>query len=84
MSTVAEPRPSVRAPESRGSVAAYGAFAADKALEPLSIERRAPGPKDVEIAIAFCGVCHSDLHTVRSSGRGLSIRAFRAMRSSAM
>jgi uncharacterized zinc-type alcohol dehydrogenase-like protein len=49
---------------------AYGAFAADKPLEPIAIERRAPGPHDVEIEIAFCGVCHSDLHQVRSEWEG--------------
>jgi uncharacterized zinc-type alcohol dehydrogenase-like protein len=49
---------------------AFGAYAADKPLEPLDIERRAPGPHDVQIDIAFCGVCHSDLHTVRSEWDG--------------
>jgi alcohol dehydrogenase (NADP+) len=49
---------------------AYGALAADKKLEPMEIERRAPGPNDVAIEIAFCGVCHSDLHTVRSEWGG--------------
>ena len=49
---------------------AYGAFAADKPLEPIDIERRQPGPKDVQIEIAYCGVCHSDLHTVRSEWAG--------------
>jgi uncharacterized zinc-type alcohol dehydrogenase-like protein len=49
---------------------AYGAYAADKPLEPIAIERRAPGPNDVQIEIAFCGVCHSDLHTVRSEWGG--------------
>jgi uncharacterized zinc-type alcohol dehydrogenase-like protein len=49
---------------------AYGAYAADKPLEPIAIERREPGPRDVEIEIAFCGVCHSDLHTVRSEWGG--------------
>ncbi len=49
---------------------AYGAYAADKSFEPMTIERRAPGPKDVQIDIAFCGVCHSDLHTVRSEWPG--------------
>jgi alcohol dehydrogenase (NADP+) len=49
---------------------AYGALAADKPLEPMAIERRAPGPNDVQIDIAFCGVCHSDLHTVRSEWGG--------------
>ncbi len=29
-------------------------------------ERRAPGPNDVQIDIAYCGVCHSDLHTARN------------------
>ena len=49
---------------------AYGAYAADKPLEPIDIHRRPSGPRDVEIAIAFCGVCHSDLHTVRSEWGG--------------
>ena len=49
---------------------AYGAHAADKPLEALDIERRQPGPHDVQIDIAYCGVCHSDLHTVRSEWGG--------------
>ena len=49
---------------------AFGAQAADKPLESLDIERRAPGPHDVQIDIAYCGVCHSDLHTVRSEWAG--------------
>jgi uncharacterized zinc-type alcohol dehydrogenase-like protein len=49
---------------------AYGAYAADKPLEPIAIERREPGPNDVQIEIAYCGVCHSDLHTVRSEWGG--------------
>ena len=49
---------------------AYGALAADRKLEALDIERRKPGAKDVQIEIAYCGVCHSDLHTVRSEWGG--------------
>jgi alcohol dehydrogenase (NADP+) len=49
---------------------AYGAYAADKPLELIDIERRQPGPNDVQIAIAYCGVCHSDLHTVRAEWSG--------------
>ena len=49
---------------------AYGAHAADTPLEPIDIERRAPGPHDVAIAIAYCGVCHSDLHQVRAQWDG--------------
>ena len=49
---------------------AYGATAADKPLESLDIVRRTPGARDVQIDIAYCGVCHSDLHTVRSEWGG--------------
>src|SRR5919106_1520979 len=52
------------------TVKAYGAYAADKPIEAMDIERRAPGPRDVQIEIAYCGVCHSDLHTVRSEWGG--------------
>ena len=52
------------------TVEAYGALAADKPLEAMRITRRAPGPHDVQIDIAYCGVCHSDLHTVRSEWGG--------------
>ena len=47
-------------------VHAYAATSAAAPLAPLVIERRIPGPHDVEIDILYCGVCHSDLHTVRS------------------
>lgn len=52
------------------TVKAYGAYAADKPLEPIDIDRRAVGADDVQIAIAYCGVCHSDLHQVRSEWEG--------------
>ncbi|WP_406626244.1 NAD(P)-dependent alcohol dehydrogenase [Acidovorax sp. SDU_ACID1] len=52
------------------TIQAYGAQAADQPLQPLAITRRAPGAHDVQIAIAYCGVCHSDLHQVRSEWAG--------------
>jgi alcohol dehydrogenase (NADP+) len=52
------------------AIRAFGATAADKPLGPIDIQRRAPGPNDVQIEIAYCGVCHSDLHTVRSEWDG--------------
>ncbi len=52
------------------TVKAYGAYAADKTLEAMTIERRQPGPHDVQIEIAYCGVCHSDLHQVRAQWQG--------------
>ncbi|CAM4089711.1 NAD(P)-dependent alcohol dehydrogenase [Comamonas aquatilis] len=51
-------------------VKAYGAHTADKPLESLDITRRVPGAHDVQIDIAFCGVCHSDIHQVRSEWAG--------------
>jgi len=51
-------------------VHAYGAHAGDKPLEPLQIHRREPGAHDVAIDIAFCGVCHSDLHQARAEWEG--------------
>jgi uncharacterized zinc-type alcohol dehydrogenase-like protein len=33
-------------------------------LQPLRFQRRALGPKDVAIKILYCGVCHSDIHTI--------------------
>ena len=49
---------------------AFGALAAHQKLEALDIERRTPGPHDVQIEIAYCGVCHSDLHQVRAEWDG--------------
>ena len=52
------------------AIKAFGAHAADQPLEAIDIERRAPGAHDVQIDIAYCGVCHSDLHQVRSEWDG--------------
>jgi alcohol dehydrogenase (NADP+) len=48
----------------------YAAESANAPLGPFAFQRRAPGPADIEIAIAFCGVCHSDLHQVRNEWGG--------------
>lgn len=47
-------------------VKAYGADAATADLKPMDIERRKTGDEDVKIDITYCGVCHSDIHTVRN------------------
>lgn len=49
---------------------AYGAESATSGLKPVTIERREPGSHDVVIDIAYCGVCHSDLHAVRDDWGG--------------
>ncbi|HEX6089046.1 MAG TPA: NAD(P)-dependent alcohol dehydrogenase [Gemmatimonadales bacterium] len=50
--------------------AGYAAREAGADLAPFSFERREPGPRDIEIEILFCGVCHSDLHTARGEWGG--------------
>ncbi|MDR2365348.1 MAG: NAD(P)-dependent alcohol dehydrogenase [Zoogloeaceae bacterium] len=52
------------------NVKAYGAHAGDRPLEPMNIIRRVPGAHDVRIDIAYCGVCHSDIHQVRAEWAG--------------
>lgn len=47
-------------------VKGYGAVSKDNPLEPLGFERRDVGEADILIDILYCGVCHSDIHTVRS------------------
>ncbi len=49
---------------------AFGTEAADASLQPMNILRREVTPKDVEIEILYCGVCHSDLHTARNDWGG--------------
>ncbi|MDR1339491.1 MAG: NAD(P)-dependent alcohol dehydrogenase [Prevotellaceae bacterium] len=47
-------------------IKAFGTQAVDKQLEQLTINRRTVRPHDVEIEILYCGICHSDLHSVRN------------------
>jgi uncharacterized zinc-type alcohol dehydrogenase-like protein len=44
----------------------YAAHDAKSPLVPYSFDRRDPGPRDVVVEIAYCGICHSDIHQVRN------------------
>jgi alcohol dehydrogenase (NADP+) len=44
----------------------YAAQNATTPLAPFNVQRRDLGKHDVQIEILYCGVCHSDLHTVRN------------------
>ncbi len=44
---------------------AYSAASAKSPLASTRIARRDPTENDVQIEILFCGICHSDLHSVR-------------------
>lgn len=48
------------------STKAYSAASATSPLAATTIPRRDPTPRDVQIEILFCGICHSDLHQVRN------------------
>lgn len=52
------------------TVQAYAAFAPTEPLAPYQFETRATGPRDVRIDILYCGICHSDLHSVRNEWGG--------------
>ncbi|KNA09935.1 hypothetical protein SOVF_148990, partial [Spinacia oleracea] len=47
---------------------AFGFAATDSSglLSPFHFSRRETGPEDVNVQILFCGVCHSDLHSVKN------------------
>jgi uncharacterized zinc-type alcohol dehydrogenase-like protein len=45
---------------------AYSAASATSPLAFTMIPRREPTEHDVQIEILFCGICHSDLHSVRN------------------
>ncbi|MDQ6752726.1 MAG: NAD(P)-dependent alcohol dehydrogenase [Actinomycetota bacterium] len=49
---------------------AYAATSPTSGLSATTIDRREPGPEDVEIAIDFCGLCHSDVHATRGEWGG--------------
>ena len=51
-------------------VKAYAAQSAKSPLSPWSFERRDVGSDDVLIDIAFCGVCHTDIHQARDEWGG--------------
>ena len=48
------------------STKAYAARTQAAPLKAFNIERRNIGSEDVQIAIDYCGVCHSDLHMVNN------------------
>lgn len=60
---------SVAAPATLRTIG-YAANSAHSPLAPFSFERREPGPRDIQIEILYCGVCHSDLHTLRNEWQG--------------
>ena len=48
----------------------YAAQSKAAPLTPYSFDRREPGPTDVVVDIAYCGICHSDIHQVKDEWGG--------------
>ncbi|MBW4039018.1 MAG: NAD(P)-dependent alcohol dehydrogenase [Acidobacteria bacterium] len=48
----------------------YAVESKTSALGPFHFDRREPGPKDVVVAIDYCGICHSDIHQARDEWGG--------------
>ncbi len=48
----------------------YAVKSASSQLEPFTFERREPKDDDVVIEIAYCGICHSDIHQARNEWGG--------------
>ncbi|HKT34706.1 MAG TPA: NAD(P)-dependent alcohol dehydrogenase [Nitrospira sp.] len=50
---------------------AYAAASPTSSLASTTVPRREPTEHDVHIEILFCGICHSDLHTVRDEWKSV-------------
>ncbi|KAH7520412.1 8-hydroxygeraniol dehydrogenase [Ziziphus jujuba] len=57
-----------KAPEDEHPVKAFGWAARDKSghLSPFNFSRRQTGDEDVSFKVLYCGICHSDLHSLRN------------------
>jgi alcohol dehydrogenase (NADP+) len=63
--TAQKPAKEVQQPETF-TAKGFAARSASSRMTPFSFQRRSPRPQDIQIEILFCGICHSDLHTVRN------------------
>ncbi|KAA8546661.1 hypothetical protein F0562_003108 [Nyssa sinensis] len=61
-----------KSPEKEHPVKAFGWAARDQSghLSPFKFSRRATGDKDVTFKVLYCGICHSDLHSIKNEWGG--------------
>ena len=50
-------------------VSGHAAMERNGSIVPWSFQRRAPRPEDIAFDVLFCGVCHTDLHSVGHWGQ---------------
>lgn len=51
----------------------FAAMERGQALMPWTFERRVPRPGDVAVKILYCGVCHTDIHSVHEWGQSFPL-----------
>jgi len=66
-------RTSTPNPAAGSMTAAYAAIERGGPLVPWQFERRAPRPDDVAVRVLYCGVCHSDIHSIREWGQSFPL-----------
>ncbi|PKI61454.1 hypothetical protein CRG98_018137 [Punica granatum] len=61
-----------KSPDQEHPIKAFGWAARDVSghLSPFKFSRRATGEKDVTLKVLYCGVCHSDLHSIKNEWGG--------------
>ena len=47
-------------------IKAIAAVAQDSPMEIIEVQRRDVRPNDVEFEVLYCGICHSDLHSIKN------------------
>src|SRR5215813_5646672 len=50
---------------------AFAAQSPTSGVAAINIPRRDPQPKDVQVEIAYCGICHTDLHFIRNEFKAI-------------
>ncbi|KAJ0097820.1 hypothetical protein Patl1_28344 [Pistacia atlantica] len=57
-----------KSPEEQHPVKAFGWAATDPSghLSPFKFSRRETGDEDVRFKVLYCGICHSDLHSIKN------------------
>lgn len=48
------------------TIKAIAALAEGKPMEVIEVKRRDVRPNDVEFEVLYCGICHSDLHSIKN------------------
>lgn len=48
------------------TIKAYAAISPSEPMQAIEVQRRDLRPEDVEFRVLYCGICHSDLHSIKN------------------